>query len=94
MSDKARREYRCRIVRISKYWKEHCPVYYNIGVKEVSDEELNDPTKFYYGRYKYDFAYSGLNVKCVLHFLMSNKSKDSRPILRVPPAQLNQPRVY
>ena len=25
MSDKARKEYRCRIVRISEYWKKHCP---------------------------------------------------------------------
>ena len=54
LSDKNRKDYRCRIVRVCKYWKEHCPDYYAIGVREVTDEDLKDESKFYYGHYNYD----------------------------------------
>ena len=54
MSDKNRKDYRCRIMRVCKYWKEHCPDYYAIGVREVTDEDLKDESKFYYGHYNYD----------------------------------------
>ena len=53
LGEGCRRDYRCRIVRVCKYWKTHCPDYFEIGVKTVTDEDLNDESKFYYGRYKY-----------------------------------------
>ena len=75
LSDKNRRDYRCRIVRVCKYWKDHCPEYYAIGVKKVTNRDLNDESKFYYKRYKYDFVYSGMNVKYLLLYMMSNQKK-------------------
>ena len=77
MSDKNRKDYRCRIIRVCKYWKEHCPDYYAIGVKKVTNEDLHDASKYYYGRYKYDLVYSGLNVNYLLHYMMSNSKKAS-----------------
>ena len=53
MGDKNRRDYRCQIIRVCKYWKKNCPDYYAIGVKKVTNEDLNDESKFYYRRYKY-----------------------------------------
>jgi len=77
MEDKSRKDYRCRLLRIIKYWEKECPDYYRIGVRQVTKDELNDGSKFYYGRYHYDLIYTGLNVTYVLHFLLNNKSKEN-----------------
>ena len=77
MGDKNRRDYRCRIIRVCKYWKKNCPDYYAIGVKKVTNEDLNDESKFYYRRYKYDLVYSGMNVNYLLQFMMSTYRKAS-----------------
>ena len=45
ISDNTRKDYRRRILRIIKYWKNIFPDYYNIGVKQVTEAELNDPSK-------------------------------------------------
>ena len=83
MDDKARKDYRCRLVRIAKFWEEKCSDYYEIGVREVNAADLANPSKFYYNRYKLDLVYTGLNVKYVLHFLMSNKLKPNGKIKSV-----------
>jgi hypothetical protein len=41
----------------------------------VAEVDLNDKTKFYFGRYKFNLKYSGINVDYVLHFLMQNDTK-------------------
>ena len=75
MKDSCRTNYRRRLQTIAKFWKENNPDYYAVGVREVGEEELNDETKFFYGRYKLDLMYPGLNYKFVLHFLLSTKMK-------------------
>lgn len=75
MSNSGRKDYRARIVRITKYWKEKCNEYYQVGVREVGEEELGDSSKFFFCRCKEDIIYNGLNVQYVLQFLMDTKAK-------------------
>jgi hypothetical protein len=75
MDDKCRKNYRQRLARIALFWKESCPQYYNVGVREVGTDECNDMKKFYFGRYRTDLVYAGMNVDYVLHFLMQNVTK-------------------
>ena len=69
MKTKTRKDYRCRLIRIAKFWKENCPEYYDVGVVKVSDIDLKNPSKFYYNHYKEDLVYSGLNVIMVKRYL-------------------------
>jgi hypothetical protein len=62
-------------LRIAEFWEKNCPQYYEVGVREVAEVDLNDKTKFYFGRYKFNLKYSGINVDYVLHFLMQNDTK-------------------
>ena len=39
MDDKTRKNYRSRIVRICKYWREKYPAYSAEGVRRISEEE-------------------------------------------------------
>ena len=80
MDDKARKDYRCRIQRIVKFWEAECVDYCKIGTRCISQTELQDVTKFHFNRYKHDLVYKGLNVKYVLHFLMATKLKPNGKI--------------
>ena len=75
MSDNCRKDYRCRLMRIAKFWKTDCPSYYEMAVREVTQEELEDPNLFFFGRYKLDLRYKGLMYQWVIHFLCSIKLK-------------------
>lgn len=78
MSNDTRRNYRNRLDRIIKYWKEHINEYYVIGVREVSEEEQRDRSKYYFGK-KQDLVYRGLNVDFVICFLSeTNKRGDGK----------------
>jgi hypothetical protein len=74
MSVACRKNYRQRLARIIVFWKETSPEYYAVGVREVSEEVRNDPTRFYYGR-KLDLVYKGMNMQFFLHFLLETKRK-------------------
>jgi hypothetical protein len=50
-------------------------VLYDVGVQEVGTDECNDRKNFYFGRYKADLVYAGMNVGYGLHFLMQNVTK-------------------
>lgn len=82
MTPACRKDYRQRIARIIKFWKENCPEYYNIGVRKVEEPELSDVTKFYFGRFKEDIRYEGLNDQFLLHFLVSTKKKADNKTLK------------
>ena len=43
--------------------------------RDVSEEEQNDPSKYFYGKYNKDLVYTGMNVDFVLDFLAKNKRK-------------------
>jgi len=47
MENKTRRDHRCRIIRIANFWKENGPECYAVGVIQVSNSDLENPTKFY-----------------------------------------------
>jgi hypothetical protein len=75
MKEKTRRDMRCRLQRIAKYWLEECPTYAQEGVRENTPEELNDPNLYFFNHYKYDIVYSGLRPDFVLKFLLHIKNK-------------------
>ena len=79
MDDKCRKNYRARLARIANFWKVNNENYYSLGVRDVSNEDLANVTKFYFGRYKTDLIYQGINVEYVLHFLISvERRKDGK----------------
>jgi hypothetical protein len=75
MDDKCCKDCRQRQQRIAEFWKKNCPHHCKVGVQEVSEDNLNDRTKFYFQPYKFDLKHSGINVDYVLHLLMQNDTK-------------------
>ena len=57
---------------------------YKEGVRDVSDDDLKNESKSYFGKFKKDLVYTGLEVKGVLYFLMNTQTKagksDSRKL--------------
>jgi hypothetical protein len=79
MGNDCRNAYRLRINRIIKYWEDddNCTDYYKVGVTDVSTEDQNDVTKYFYnGKYKKDIVDEGLNSDYALYFLVNSKRKD------------------
>ena len=77
MTDTCRKDYRNRIKRMIKYWRENCADYYQVGVRTVSQEYLGVERYYYYNRFTEDIIYQGLNVQYVLHFLFKTKYKQN-----------------
>ena len=81
MDDKCRTNYRNRLNAIMKYWKEHLPEYYAIGVDDVSTADQHDKTKYFFkGKYKKDLVYDGLNAEYFLYFLTKTKTKPDKKL--------------
>jgi len=77
MTDGCRRNYRQRILRIIEFWRQEDPEYLAVGVRQVTEEEGTDETKYFYDWwYKQDIIYSGINDRFLLHFLVSAKKKE------------------
>ena len=62
MNDGTRRNYRNRLAKIIEYLKKQVPLYHAIGVRTLTDDEISDRTKYYFGK-KHDLIYTGLNVE-------------------------------
>ena len=75
MSIRTRKDLRCCLQRIAKFWKADCPVYFNKGVRKNTPAEMNDPSLYFYNHYEYDLVYSGFNVMYLLKFLVAQKKK-------------------
>ena len=73
MNHGTRRNYRNRIARIIKHYKENFPEYYRIGVRELTTEEMADRTKYHFDK-KEDLIYTGLNVQFLIYFLSSTET--------------------
>ena len=69
-----KRNYRNQLKQMYTYWKEDFPEYYSIGVRTLSEEELNDTTKFFW-KNKHDIVYDGINPKFVKAFLSTKVKK-------------------
>lgn len=48
-----------------------------VGVRKVSEEHLNDESKFYFGKHKLDLVCMDLDCKFILDFLMNVNFKDN-----------------
>ena len=49
-------------------------------MRQLSEEEINNKTKFYFGRFKEDIVYTGMNIQYFIKFLMDTKYKQDRKI--------------
>jgi hypothetical protein len=74
MNSATRQNYRNRIARIIEHFKEHFPEYYQVGVREVTDEEKADRTKFYFNKTQ-DLIYTGLNVQFLIFSFLPRQTK-------------------
>ena len=72
-TDKTRRDYRNRILRMTKYFQQECFRYFEVGVRKNTSAEMRDPAMYFYDKYEYDLIYAGLNVDYVLKFLMDQE---------------------
>jgi len=82
MSNATRRNYRGRISKIIKHFKENFQEYYQIGVCELTEEEMADRTKYYF-KEKEDLIYTGLNVQFFMFFLSSTDKRADGKLSRM-----------
>ena len=76
MKDNCRKDYRNRMQRIMKYWEKERPDIYSTGVVDVSKQDQNDPTKYFFkGKFKKDFECEGFQTRWIEWFLVENKTK-------------------
>ena len=76
LSEKNKRDYRNRIKRIIKFWQEFYPDYYAVGVRDLTEEELEDESIFWW-KNKQDIMYEGLNVLMAKAFMAHRKVKSN-----------------
>ena len=79
MKPETKHDNRRRINKIIQWWGNHdsnfTKAMYNEGVRDVSDDDLKNEPKSYFGKFKKDLVYTGLEVRGVLYFLMNTQSK-------------------
>jgi hypothetical protein len=74
MTDRCRRDYRNRIKKICHFLEENYPEYYAVGVRVLSQEELDDLDSFHW-KNTVDLVYTGMNVKFIQAFFAHAKRK-------------------
>ena len=74
MSHATRRNYRCRIAKIIQHFREKFPEYYQIGVRQLTEEEKADKTKYFFNQTE-DLIYTGFNVQFFMFFLSSTDKR-------------------
>ena len=71
IDDACRKNYRQRLTRIINFWQAaNDPDYYQLGVRDVSEEDLEDESLFYFNKYNRDIMYQGMRTEFVTHFLV------------------------
>ena len=76
LDENTKKNHRNRIKHIYNYWEQHFPDYYRVGVRNLTDEEMNDSTSFFW-KNKKDIVYEGLNSKFLKAFVASKTKKTS-----------------
>jgi hypothetical protein len=71
-----KRNYRNCLMHVYKFWKEEYPEYYAVGVRELTEDDLQSEDVFYH-KCKHDLVYEGLNVQMVKAFLARKKVKQN-----------------
>ena len=74
-ADETRKGHRRRLKKLIHWWMEEYPAYFEVGTRVLSEEERNDPMKFYHTCDR-DIIYEGLRVDMVLAFMAANKKKN------------------
>jgi len=74
MKPKTRNEYRNRENHLMVFWEHKYPDYFEQGTVLLTDEEKNDPNKYYHKNQR-DIRYAGINVKLITAFLSNKKTK-------------------
>jgi hypothetical protein len=74
MTDCCRRNYHNRIKKICSFLEENYPQYYAVGVRVLSQEELDDLDSFYW-KNKVNLVYTGMNLKFIQAFFAHAKKK-------------------
>jgi hypothetical protein len=69
-----KRDYCNRIKHIYEFWKAEYPKYYDVGIRELTDEDKANED-MYWWKNKYDLVYGGMHVKMVKAFLAKKKQK-------------------
>ena len=81
IDDACRKNYRQRLTRIINFWQAaNDPDYYQLGVRDVSEEDLEDESLFYFNKYNRDIMYQGMRTEFVTHFLVKNTFKDNNKL--------------
>ena len=62
------------------FWKTNYPEYYTVGVRVLSEEELQDQDKYYW-KNKTEIIYTGINPQMVKYFLAETKKKENGKIV-------------
>jgi len=89
-----RRDHRCRIIKITNFWKENCPECLAVGVIQVSNSDLAHPTKFFKNRYKEDLVCAGLNVSMIKQHLMSTMKKVNQKVKSLQDVHKQKDAIY
>ena len=74
MNPKTRKDYRRRIAKIIKFFKESLPEYYRVGVRQLQEDEIADTTRYMFGQ-KEDLIYTGINAQFLIVFLSSTDKR-------------------
>ena len=82
LDENTKKNHRNRIKHIYNYWEQHFPDYYRVGVRNLTDEEMNDSTSFFWKNTK-DIVYEGLNSKFLKAFVASKTKKNKRKNLKL-----------
>ena len=70
------RDHRNRIKHMHEFFEEHCKECFTIGTRELTEEELLDPSK-YWCKNKRDLVCKGLNIKALKAFLSTKAVKEN-----------------
>jgi hypothetical protein len=73
-TNRCRRDYRNRIKKVCEFLKANYPEYHAVGVRVLSQEELDDLDNFHW-KNKVDLVYTGMNVKFIQAFFAHAKRK-------------------
>ena len=73
-------EHRNRIKHIYKLLEGNYNKYFTIGTRELTEEELHDPSKYWY-KNKHDLVHKGVNIKVLKAFLSTKAVKENGKIL-------------
>lgn len=77
--EQTRRLHRNSLKRMMEWIKVNYPSYYEVGVRDLTEEEMADRSKAYHNN-KQDFVYKGMNPKIIMGYIGANKVKKTNAL--------------